>query len=536
MTVDRTGVPHSVTSLLKGVDTGKLGLPEFQRDFIWRPENVCDLLRTVARDWPCGTFLLQHGPLEFQCKALESAPPLSPKPDLLILDGQQRLTALYQAYGQHGDEVYYLDLAALQETGQLENEHFQFLKSNKFRARYPDLRREADQRVVRVATLVNDDEFFRWLRFIPDDGQEAYIRLRTEHLSGFKHYSIPCVVLPRDLELAATAKIFETINRRGVRLDTFDLMVAKLYPYEFFLRDAWDTAISEESALERYEIEGLDILKLIALQHTLEPRQPGPTKVKGIRESDVIELPADAVKYKWTGAVKAMTQALDFMREHCGVVASGLVPAKAMTLPLADALASRESVDATTAQQLRRWFWSSTFRQTYGQGANTQAVADARALRAWMTDHAAIPDALRHFEPVDEETLLDLRRRNEMLLRGLMCGLIVQDARDWVVDRRLRDIEGDIQIHHVFPRQYLDNLKLKDANCVANFSPLCAATNKSLRNDPPTSVLNRADVSDSRVMSHRIPLGTLHNNQWQQFLAERSKLLQQLIAELVAAN
>ena len=95
------------------MDAGDLGLPDFQRSFIWTPSDVVELLRTVARVWPCGTFLLQEGPQPFACKPITGAPALKAEPKLLVLDGQQRITALYNAVREKGKETYYVDTAQL---------------------------------------------------------------------------------------------------------------------------------------------------------------------------------------------------------------------------------------------------------------------------------------------------------------------------------------------------------------------------------------------------------------------------------------
>jgi hypothetical protein len=42
----------AVHDLIEMIDRGDLALPEFQRDFIWQPPQVADVLRTVARRWP----------------------------------------------------------------------------------------------------------------------------------------------------------------------------------------------------------------------------------------------------------------------------------------------------------------------------------------------------------------------------------------------------------------------------------------------------------------------------------------------------
>src|SRR4051794_26964989 len=117
-----------VSDLLDSVDKGDLALPEFQRRFLWRPPAVADLLRTVARRWPCGTFLLlavEDKP-DFAFKSLEGAPKAK-KPRVLILDGQQRSTALYQALTEKAEETYYVDIGAIREAGEFDDEHLKYL-------------------------------------------------------------------------------------------------------------------------------------------------------------------------------------------------------------------------------------------------------------------------------------------------------------------------------------------------------------------------------------------------------------------------
>jgi hypothetical protein len=119
--------------------------------------------------------------------------------------------------------------------------------------------------------LSDDNEFLRWTKYLDDDReQERAFSVRTAHLTGFKSYYIPCIVLPKKTSLAALAKIFETLNRTGVRLDVFDLMVAKLYPRGFHLRDEWTNVVEVSPELKEFDVNGIEILKLIALgEHLL---------------------------------------------------------------------------------------------------------------------------------------------------------------------------------------------------------------------------------------------------------------------------
>lgn len=528
--------PRDVRKLASLADEGTLGLPEFQRNFIWRPPAIADLLRTVARNWPAGSFLLLKGPQDFASKPLRGAPQLVKEPTLLILDGQQRITALYQAFGDQAPETYYVDMKALLKMGELEDEHVRYEKKTKFHRKYSSTEKMAEAGIITITALSEDRQFNRWLNYFPEHQQDSFVELRDNQLSGFKAYSIPCVILPEDVPLSALAKIFETINRTGVRLDAFDLMVAKLYPYDFRLRDEWEQAKSDSHPLQRFDIDGIEILKLISLfEHVRQSELPGPTKVKGVRESDVLQLDPAAVKQLWKVAVNSYSKALEFLEDRCAVITSGLLPARAMVLPVAYAIREDETRRHNFGSDVERWFWAATFQQVYAQGANTQAVADAKALRAWDTDSNAVPRDVSEFK-LDVDALQDQRRRNEMLVRGIACLLAKRNARDWIQDAsRIRDKSDTetIDFHHIFASKYLQNIGIDDGDLVANITPLLASSNQSLRDQPPSIVKARPDIAQSAIESHFVDWALFMDGQWNNFLDARSAQLQALINEAV---
>src|SRR5262245_27697682 len=92
--------------LLDEAESGTIALPDFQREFVWSTQMVRSLLATVFRGWPIGTLLLTRGDLQdFRLKPIEGAPTLRAV-KYVVLDGQQRLTALYNALRGAGETVY----------------------------------------------------------------------------------------------------------------------------------------------------------------------------------------------------------------------------------------------------------------------------------------------------------------------------------------------------------------------------------------------------------------------------------------------
>lgn len=184
------------------------------------------------------------------------------------------------------------------------------------------------------------------------------------------------------------------------------------------------------------------------------------------------------------------------------------IPVSTRVLALADALGYGAG-RAGYADDLRRWFFASSFMQTYSQGANTQGVIDARELRAWAASPDSIPAVLKSFEntaAARKDDLRDERRRNETMVRGIACMLNRRDARDWVMDRRFAELAPAVKLeyHHIFPEQYLKNLNI-DPDLVASFCFLSDSTNQSLRSDPPSGRQEGDRDSDGcRVMRHQV--------------------------------
>ena len=101
-------IPRSMLQLLADLDSGQLALPDFQRSFVWAPDETRELLVSMIRSFPAGALLLlQGGSATFKARAVEGTPPLTGRPSFLVLDGQQRLTSLYQAIYGVGESRFF---------------------------------------------------------------------------------------------------------------------------------------------------------------------------------------------------------------------------------------------------------------------------------------------------------------------------------------------------------------------------------------------------------------------------------------------
>jgi hypothetical protein len=413
--MDYQPTTRTLDALLKSISDGELALPEFQRDFVWTPGEVAELVDSIARGWPIGTLLLLQGPQELQTKLIDHAPSPSPNPQLYILDGQQRLTALYHAFRNASEFCYYVDFNRLET----DNEEFiRFSKREQFATEFRSTEARAQAGLALIQEVHDGDAFFDWLGLVGDKKAMRFQRLREKSLPGLRAdvYRVPLVTLSQSIELPALARIFETLNRTGQTLNSFDLMVAVLYPSGFKLRDRWASARREHPLLRVYDVDGLEILKLVALE-VLDAQKTCPPiserrRLRGVRQSDVLALAADSVTPLWDKVVAEYVHALNFMKSELGVLSADFQPSYAMILTMAYWL-SRSASPAS----IKQWYWSAARAQSYAQGANTEVVADCQTR---LSPRPALNSPT---------SFLDQVRRNRILARAT-AGLISRQARD----------------------------------------------------------------------------------------------------------
>src|SRR5262245_36709369 len=90
---------EDLNDILRDVHEGKLQLPDFQRDYVWGDADVRGLIASIARGFPVGALLTLQtgGEVAFKPRPLAGVPVQEVQPSELLLDGQQRMTSLYQA-------------------------------------------------------------------------------------------------------------------------------------------------------------------------------------------------------------------------------------------------------------------------------------------------------------------------------------------------------------------------------------------------------------------------------------------------------
>lgn len=93
-----TPINRKVGDLLAEVKNGRIGLPDLQRPFVWKDKKVRELLDSMLKGFPIGFVMLWESPAEYvNKKQIGNNDKDWQTPRDLVIDGQQRLTALLAA-------------------------------------------------------------------------------------------------------------------------------------------------------------------------------------------------------------------------------------------------------------------------------------------------------------------------------------------------------------------------------------------------------------------------------------------------------
>ena len=532
--------PRRLTKMLDDLHAGQLALPNFQRSFVWSPDATRELIVSMIRTFPAGALLfLRRGGAAFEARPAEEAPGLTAEPFELVLDGQQRLTSLYQALFGVGASRFFLDIGALISGADI-NDAVRVFSAERA-APFQSLDAQANALMMPVVAVRGsgasdwrdevidrrNDEDRRRVRSILKEVEQAFIKPLAD-------YAFPVTVLPQSTELEAVCTIFETLNRTGKPLTPFELISARAFAGGHSLRDLWDVALDIHPILADFDVEPYYVLQVIALRLGAS-----------CQRRDILGLDPADIAHEWDEACADTASAVELLRNECGVLLGKWLPYRPMLIPLAAAWRAVERGSGpergARRAKLKRWFWCACFKGEYESSSATLAERDTPVLRAWLTVGDE-PPVVASFG-WDAATWRDVTVRQKGLYRATIALTLTEQPRDFHTGSPLTPnvIEASkVDDHHVFPRAYLKDIgRPNEVDCVLNHCLIDRETNRSIGKKPPSHYLGEirsalGDDLDGVLASHRLPTGErspLQSDDFDEFLSWRLEELADALAE-----
>ena len=508
----------SLGEMIVDLRKGRFAIPDFQRQFVWEPSDIQELLRSIFRDYYIGNLLLWKAiPRrfdEFSCKPITGYPDDHGDLQYIVLDGQQRLSAIYYAFmapdipapKRSSRYLYFIDIERFQK------EDFEAAFPYEWTKRGINLLndRQDQYRNHRFPVSILGETpgiLSNWLQGYKDfwveqeSGSETNEDLSVaqtavqnaedfaEHIWGIRDsYKISYIALDQNLEPDKVCDIFTKINKTGVRLDIFDLLNALLRPKEIRLSHLWDDAKDrlEFIKTERKNVYVLQVMSLIK-QGLCSPQYlyylvPGADRPNhGIQVSDKL----DFIR-QWDAAIAAITAAVNRLSEsrEFGAISSKFLPYQSI-IPAFSAIhvASRQGDPnswPSTSRKLRQWYWASVFAQRYSGSVESTAAIDYREVCAWFEDDTTEPSAIRDFRTaIQGLDLRDQARQGTAVYNGIINLLVRSGATDWLKDESPGGEDTDD--HHIVPKSWGEEVGIGNKiNTVLNRTLLSAETNRKI--------------------------------------------------------
>lgn len=529
--MDITPDKKKILDLVDQANVGSICLPRFQRDFVWARDEVADLLRSLLRGYFVGSLLLLRCDPDappFAPTPIRGAnPPATLRPDLLVLDGQQRMTSLLYALsapnlGLKNSKTprrFYVDLDLLAADPD-SDEIVLDLTDREARLEGLDSREgQWTRHIIPFKDLKDDKTYNDWLFGISDwlhdnnpaafEEFKAVLRGRwTAAVAQLQGFEVPVVYLPIVKEgdadaIARVCAIFEKLNSTGVALSVYDLLTARLFRHSIDLHALWEEAVSSHGLLNEWSEGSADsnkfgvlILRTMALMRDLEPKP----KI-------LINLEPKQFEEDWRRAVDAMERALTLLSD-VGVDGFGAFDRKWFRvyglLPVFAALRARiedHHLGDEPRRDLRRWYWSSVFLERYSSAVESKSRRDYLELCRRWNGEAVNPVVFS-----DAQTRLGAEGYGvrestsyaSSIYSGVFCLLVLHGARDWAAAEAIN--LQSLQDHHIFPKGYLNRKGFdprKDAsliNSIVNRTLISDATNNKIKDKAPHDYLQDSSV------------------------------------------
>ena len=552
----------SLRSIVDNLRVGAYVVPDFQRPFEWTPLDIKELMRSIFSDYFIGSLLLWKGKREnrdaLSCESLYGFDG-EPKPSHIVLDGQQRLTALYYAIiapkiplpDKKSRFLYFIQID-------------RFIHGDYDGAFTYSWTQPSDSESLDVNDYYREHRFplavigrgtrdlVKWIQGYEDYWQDKADSLKSEGdketaesatvfsrnastfedniLATLDKYQVSFIELDQDLELNKICDIFTQINHRGVRLSNFDLMNAMLKPKGVQLKHLW------REAQQQFNFDGFDRMNMYTLQVMSILRQelgkpkdvfnllPGQTKATRMADGSfkprVLVKDSEDFRCLWDRALHAIDTSISILinpRNYgYGAVTHQYLPYSSI-LPVFAAL--QESVRERFSQhqeeadrKIWKWYWASIFTNRYSDSVESKYIQDFRDVNAWIESgsDSNTPRVIHEFD--DRVASLKLHGEtnpNSAVFRAVFNLIFIQGARDW--DAGGFSKNSSIHMHYIIPTKWELQMEPNERSLlksVLNRMPLTVQTSKEfvgdrMPNDYLRELLEERDDIDIRAILER---------------------------------
>ena len=516
-----------IRKLLDRIESNAIVLPEFQREYVWKKSQAKELMDSLYRDYPIGSFLVweTENPPEIKNDAIDEE-----KQALfqVLLDGQQRLTALYMLLLGNIPPYY----SAEDINKDPRNLYFNVEKGD-FQFENAPIEESANWVKVTECFEGNISPVKLAREKVGDDPDEmtqiAQIFERNiNQLKGIKKTDVPVETLPKSADIHQAIDLFDKINSQGTHLSDAELTLAHMSAEWPHIRRAMKQKQAE--MMER----GFDF----NLNFYIKCMVGVLTQTMAYEQ--VYGIPKEKLEVKWDNLARedgVFNYMINVLQNEAHIPSSDYINTRDALIPF---IAYLDKLDREISHeqklQFLRWLNAAMMWARYSGSSDTTVERDLSLL-----DSKSPTDELMQ-EIIDDRGRIevqpaDLEGRGKRTRRFYNMVRIITRANnpvDWTTGEPLVG-SFKLESHHIFPRSELydvydsgkaDHRKL--VNEIANRAFVTGETNKKISDKLPEEylpeVLNRhPSALESQYIPETPELWKLEN--YEDFLVRRRDLL-----------
>jgi hypothetical protein len=546
------------------VRTHQIVLPRFQRYEAWGYANVVQLFNTILQDLPVGAVLvLEIGKEEpFISRSIKGAPESGERVTEHLLDGQQRLTALWR--GLHNNfawRTYFVYFNPDEETALPQYvDSIARWKGEKDMELRPFWANHPKEQWIRkmipldlfAPDLSAQQRFREWAKeaIIDQDERESISDTVSLIRQKFAGFNLPFLSLPVGTKPLTALDVFIRMNTSAAPLLTYDVVVAQIEAgMGKSLHDlVADTRTVSPAISAYYAPEDLALYAGALLQGR------APTNATYFAKDFGPQLLAN-----WDKFLHGVSRAVDFLEQERVFDSSRLptdvvVPVLVALWAIAPNMGDAEGRARTI---LRKYLWRAFFSNRYEKSTNTRSLADFNELKPLVTGTGASTPAIFDNEqnplPQPEELIASgWPVRRDRLARAILAIALKQGGLDLADgSTATRANLPKREYHHLFPVAHLARIGISEESAYRSLN--CALvtwkTNRNISDKEPERYLaERRDGTDlgdgnplsdteikARLTSHLIPYDEMVAGDYKAFLEKRASLIYAAMAALCAS-
>lgn len=527
----------------------RFSIPKLQRNFVWNSGRAAKLLDSIYRQMPIGSIFIWEMDRKSAHLIRQSADVLPSfnrmnKFVWFVIDGQQRLSVIYQAFeGQvrendSGNDIDFGRLCFVLEPDKNDD--------NAERIVY---RKPVDRKFISVKDILSSDWKSRFAKY----NKPSQKRIK-DCRDLLLNYPVP-VVIVRSASLEEIGDVFVRVNSTGMRITSADKAVALMGNLD--VREMAQE-LRQRVRANMFSISGIDSI-LMGFNLVSEPLGDGndAPKLEALAKRWTRRIEKDGgnrgeFRKLWDKYQNAFSKAVDYLRDQFLVYDETYLPSANMLATLS-VFFYHQPGQPNRAQktEIRKWFWSTGVAERYsGRGYYRNIATDTKffvALADGKTRHFTFTDYLdpTHDIQAAEYTARSSKTRAFFCLLASLQPLYLENGEPIPLRTPIMSLSNQKHRHHVFPRSQMSaHFSTRAYNSLCNICFLVSRDNQKIGNRMPRSYLDEYREGQGRqfrkVMgSHLIPVGK-DSGVWergttQAFKKFRKKRLAMICAEFEKA-